>query len=304
MARTIEEIYNAIVLEKQTFAELNNLMPQYNLAPPVPGNPFADVLNEVASVSKVAIWKLWIYIIAIAIYTHEVLWDKFKEETEEIARQSIAGNLAWYVAQVKLWQFGSALLWNHSTYRYYYLDASLPSGMAKRIAKKVSCAEVNNALVNGVLIKVARENAGVLSPLTSAQLTSLTTYVNRVKFAGVQTSVISLPPDKVKLNMKVYYDGTLDLTQFKTDLENGIDTYLRNIEFDGVLYINELVDAIQAISGTKEPWVFINSCLCAPDAQPQFTTVMEKYEPTSGYFKLVPVGTNPNINSIIDYVPV
>ena len=46
MARTIEEIYNAIVEEKQSFAELSNLMPQYNLAPPVPGNPFADFIER------------------------------------------------------------------------------------------------------------------------------------------------------------------------------------------------------------------------------------------------------------------
>jgi uncharacterized membrane protein len=304
MARTIEEIYNAIVAEKQSFAELDNLMPQYNLTPPAVGNPFADMLNEVASVSKVAIWKLWIYLVAVALYTHETLWDKFREETEEIARQSIAGNLAWYAAQVKLWQFGSPLLWNHTTYRYYYLDAGTPQGIAKRLAKKVSCAEVNNALVNGVLIKVARVSGGILAPLTPPQLSSLTTYVNRIKFAGVQTAVISLPPDRVRLDLKVYYDGTLDLAVFKTELEAGIEAYLRNIEFDGVLYLNELVDAIQALPGTREPWVYVNSCLCAPNGQPTYTTVLERYEPVSGYFELVPIGSNINADTTIDYIPI
>lgn len=304
MARTIEEIYNAIIAEKQGYVELSNLMPQYNLAPPVLGNPFSSLLSEVASVSKVAIWKLWVYLVAVALYTHETLWDKFRAETEELARQSIAGNLAWYAAQVKLWQFDSPLMWNHTTYRYYYLDANSPIGIAKRLAKKVSCTEVNNALVNGVLIKVAKQSGNVLSPLTVPQLTSLTTYVNRIKFAGVQTAVISLPPDKVRLNMKVYYDGTLDLTVFKTKLENGVKDYLRNIEFDGVLYLNELVDAIQAVPGTMEPWVYINTCHCVPDGQPNYTLVTERYEPVSGYFELLSVGTNQNTNSIINYIAV
>lgn len=307
MARKIEEIYNDIVAEKQGFAELASLMPQYNLSPPAPGNPFADMLNDVASVSKVAIWKLWIYLVAVAIYTHETLWDKFRAETEEIARQSIAGNLAWYAAQVKLWQFGSPLMWNHNTYRYYYLDADSPIGAAKRLVKKVSCTEVNNAMVNGVLIKVARMNGGTLAPLTALQLSSLETYVNRIKFAGVQTSVVSLLPDKVKLDMQIYYDGTLDLAAFKTELEAGLKNYLLNIEFDGVLYINELIDAIQAVPGTMEPWVYIDRCSCTTPADylPLTTVTVDKqYEPVSGYFELMPVGTNLATNSVITYIPV
>lgn len=304
MARSIEEIYNNIIAEKQGFAELSNLMPQYNLTPPQAGNPFVLLLTEISTASKVAIWKLWAYLTAAALHTHEVLWDKFKTEVEEVARQSIAGNLAWYAAQVKLWQFGSSLIWNHNTYKYYYLDANTPLGAAKRIVKKVSCVETNNATVNGVLIKVARMDAGVLAPLTIAQLNSLRAYVQRIKFAGVQTSVISLQPDNVKLNMKVYYDGTLDLTVFKQDLEDAIMAYLLNIEFDGVLYLNELIDAIQKVPGTMEPWVYIQDCQCKSYTDQFYSTYMERYEPDSGYFELAPIGTNANTNTIITYIPV
>lgn len=304
MARSIEEIYNSIVAEKQSFAELSSLMPQYNLSPPIPGNPFTAMINEVSTASKVAVWKLWAYITAMALHTHEVLWDKFRTEAEEIAKQSIAGNLAWYAAQVKQWQFGSFLMWNHTTFRYYYLDVNTPAGAAKRIVKKVSCVEVNNATLNGVLIKVAKENTGQLVPLTTVQLDSLRTYIQRIKFAGVQTSVISLPPDRIKLKLKIYYDGTLDLAVFKTTVEQSIKDYLKNIEFDGVLYLNELIDAIQAIPGTKEPWVYVNGCQCKADSQTAYTSITERYEPESGYFELVPIGTNVNTNSIIEYVAV
>lgn len=304
MARSIEDIYNIIVAEKQSFAELNSLMPQYNLEPPVSGNPFVAMINEVSTSSKVAVWKMWAYITAMALYTHEVLWDKFKAEAEEIASQSIAGNLAWYAAQVRQWQYGSFLMWNHTTYRYYYLDVNTPAAAAKRIVKKVSCIEVNNASLNGVLIKVAKENAGQLVPLDTPQLDSLRKYIQRIKFAGVQTSVISLPADKIKLNLKIYYDGTLELAVFKTTVESAIKEYLKNIEFDGVLYLNELIDVIQKIPGTKEPWVFVNGCQCRADSQVGYNTITERYEPESGYFELVPIGTNANLDSFIQYVAV
>jgi hypothetical protein len=63
MADTTEEIFNEIVAEKQSFASLSDLMPQYNLAPPTPDNPFKKLLNDVASGSIVAVWRLMIYIV-------------------------------------------------------------------------------------------------------------------------------------------------------------------------------------------------------------------------------------------------
>ncbi len=233
-------------------------------------------------------------------------WDIFKAEVDEVAAQSIAGNLPWYAQQVKNWQYGFGLIFNSTTYRYYYADTTTDIAVAARLVSKVSVIEVRNINFNGVVIKVAKNNGGVLVPLDNtpgSELESLTTYVNRVKFAGIQTSVISIASDKVKLTLNIYYDGTLVLADFKLVVEQALKDYLTNIEFDGILYLNELTDALQVVPGAREPFVFITSCQCKADADIAYTSVLERYSPASGYFQLVPVG-NTLADTQITYIAV
>lgn len=304
MARSVEEIYNSIIAEKQTFTELSGLMPQYNQAPPANDNPFATYIQDVASASRVAMWRLWVYIMATALYTHEVLFDTFKAEAEAIAASSIAGNLAWYADQVKKWQYGFSLVFNNATYRYYYADTTSTAAIAARLVAKVSVREVTTSTYSGIVIKVAKDSGGTLVPLDSTpgtELTSLTTYVNYIKFAGVQTVVLSLPADTVKLNLKVYYDGTQVLTDVQTAVQDALNAYLINIEFDGVLYINKLVDALQAVPTLRTPWVLVNQVQAKASTDVGYTTVTESYEPASGYFQLASIGANPAVNTVITY---
>jgi hypothetical protein len=307
MARSIEVIFNEMVAEKQTFSELNGLLPLYDLSAPANDNPFASLLAEVNNRSKVAVWKMWLYLVATGIYIHELLWDNTKEEMTTIAANAVVGNPAWYAAEVKKWQYGDALFWNSTTLRYQYADSTSNAAAAKRLAKRVAAEEVINSGFAGVVVKVAKLNGTTLEPLDNtvgSELDSLVNYVSKIKPAGVDSRVISLPPDQARLHMKVYYDGTLVLNDFKTVVEAALNQFFKDIDFSGKLQVNELVDAIQGITGTLEPWCFIYSLECKADAEPTWTPVPETYNPASGYFELVAVGTIVNVDTVIEYVAV
>ena len=66
-ARTLNEIYAEIINEKQNYTELNALQPNIN--------SLQTLLAELQTTSKVGIWRLWAYITALAIWTHEKLID-------------------------------------------------------------------------------------------------------------------------------------------------------------------------------------------------------------------------------------
>lgn len=306
MARSTEEIYNSMVTEKQTYASLSALMPLYDLSGPTPDNPFRKLLDDINNNSKVGVWRGALLMVAFAIYSFEVFQDVFKAEIEQLAKESIAGNLAWYAAQVKKWQYGFALIWDSTTYRYFYSDTTSSAAIAARLVSKVSITEVLGPNTSAVIIKVAKLSGSNLVPLDSSpgtELESLTYYINRIKFAGVHTEVISLPADKVKFTLRRFYDGTLDLNDVKTEDEAVLKQFLKDIDFNGVLYLNDLIDTFQALSSSVEPSLMVVNCLAKADADPAFTAVTESYSPASGYFELVPIGPTAGVDTYIEYIP-
>lgn len=281
MARTIKEIYNAIISEKQTFSSLDGLLPTTT-----PSNAFDELLAELSSVSKVAVWRLLAYIIAVAHHFHEKYWDYAKQELETIAEQSIAGNKQWYMDQVKKWQFGFLLSWNNVTYRYFYSDTTSAAAVASRLAAKVAIVEVFSADYSGIIVKIAKLNGSTLAPLTQSELDSAQAYVDRIKFAGVQSDVISQPADILKLTLKVFYDGTISDSAMQVSVNDAVQEYIGNLDFDGRFYIIRLIDKIQEIKGVNDVSVVSAMGKSYVGSYAAFTN---HYDSESGWLTIDPV---------------
>lgn len=287
MARTIEEIYNSMVGEKQTFSSLNGLLPTTT-----PKDAYTNLLSELSSMSKVAIWRLIYFVIAVGHWTMEKLWDYHRQELEALADENISGNPQWYKAEVLKWQYGHILLWNGLKYLYYYADISSAGAIASRLAKRVSVNEVYNTDFRGLKIKVAKINSSnVLAPLADTELDSLQSYVDKVKFAGVQTDIISQPSDKIKLSLKVYYQGTIDEAQMLLDVKESIQKYFDNLEFDGVFYLIKMVDAIQAIADKKAVVDVVIQSAQGKTYLSGYSNITKDYQAESGWFELDPAST-------------
>lgn len=297
MARTVLEIYNSLIAKKQDFSELNGLTPSYAVG----DNPYQSMLDELSSASAVSLWRLWLFLVACAHHTMEVLFDSFKADAEEIANRSLIGSLPWYEEKMKKWQYGFSPIWDSQNYTWNYSDTTSTGAIAARIIKHVSATEERNNLFNEVLLKLAKESSpGVLVPLDSAELTSADIYLDRIKPPGVKTVTISLPADSFRGSFKVYFDGTLDPTVFTPVFEQELSNYLKAIDFNGTFFMDDFLVFLKSIPGVKH--IEIISVEVKADADTVFSPVMDRYTPAAGYFNLIPVGTTPT-ETQIQYIP-
>lgn len=224
--RTIEDIYNEMLTAKEAQAEL-------------------AVLN---SESKTAIWRLLFYIVAVAIWSLEnVLQISIKQQNAFIKASKIH-SLSWYSDFAKRFQFGDELPWGEVEYAVQDEDLQL-----------VKYASVTKA-PGGLQVKIAKEDNDVLSPLANDEFEAFKAYMFRISAAGDQLYYTNENADQLKLKLRIYYDAlVLDSTGKRLDgtdnevVENGINVYLKQMDFDGMLVPTYLIDHLQTIEGIVIP---------------------------------------------------
>lgn len=267
MARTIAQIYDQIISEKENRTALNALLPASDNS--------TQLLDDLQSDSKVAVWRLWAYIIATVTYTHEVLWDIFKKDVEEIVRSAPAGTPDWLKKKVQEYQHGDSLDYIDQTYKYAEIDRD------KQIVK--SCA-INERTNGTVFIKVAKDDgSGGLTALSASEKNGVESYVNKIKFAGMKTAVFTATADQLTIVYDLYYDPIVPLETLIETLEIAIKDHLSNLKFDGALNVNKFTDALQAVEGVVDP-VFVSGQ--SEVASGDITEFTIEHEPGAGYFVL------------------
>jgi hypothetical protein len=240
MSRTISDIYGSIIALKDAQAQLTPLAPQ--------ADTLANLLSALNSRSKTAIWRLWAYIVAVAMWVHENLWDAFRLEVDAAAARAIPHTLLWYQGKCLAFQLGDALVITNGVPGYATIDAT------KQIVKRAATIEDNTGLIT---IKLAKETSGVPGPLTSTELLQFETYLNGIKEAGARTQTVSLAADKVRMAGVVFYNAIYAEATVRALVATAIDTYLATIPFNGKVNTNKLIDAIQAVVGVND--VVLNS---------------------------------------------
>jgi hypothetical protein len=292
MARTIQEIYNEMITEKESFSSLNGLIPAPDSA--------QTLLTDLTSSSKVAIWRLFFWVVAVSIWSHEKLFDIFKAEVIEIGNNLITGTRNWYRIQAESFQYGDALTWNPTTLKFEY-----PTGSTG--AKVVKHASVREAV--GILrIKVAKDDgAGSLTPLSTPEKNAFETYINQIKFAGTPVSIVNLSADLLKLQVDIYYNpllltdvGESILSNMVFPVRDAINNHLLNLPFDGTYNLTKLTDAIQNAEGVID--TVINLSQARSGSNPYVSTD-QNYIANAGYLKIDP--TFPlSSNTVLNYIPV
>lgn len=244
MARTVQQIYDAMAVEKSTMSNLGALQPNIDT--------FQSLLTDLTTPSKVGKWRLMLYLVALGIWTLEKLWDSFKVVLQAIADKAITGNLQWYRDQALLFQNGYSLTYINGKYQYTTIDANA------QIIKRAAAVESSGN--TKLIIKVAKLVANVVTPLSAGELSSFGYYMNQVKFAGTKITVLSNNADYLKLAYTVYYDplvlsanGSLISNPSVFPVQDSINDYISNLPFNGELVLTSLTDAAQKAEGVKNP---------------------------------------------------
>lgn len=265
MARTIDEIFNGMLAAKA--AEPN--------------------LSGLTSTSKVAIWRLLFYIVAVTIWTLETLFDIHIAETKLLLKKEKPGRPQWYAEKGKAFQYGAALVPDQDYYDNTGLDEAAIEAM--KVVKYAVCIDLGNEL----RYKIAGLSGAELAPITAPQFAAFQAYVHQIKYGGVNISFRNSTADILMLAYKIYYDPlVLDATGKRLDgtndtpIPDAINDYLTNdIEFNGFFVTSKLTDKLQNVPGVVVPTVLL--------AQSQYgllplSNIIDMVQPDSGYLRLPP----------------
>ena len=288
MARTINEIQTEILNNKASAQELDAL----------------SILTQaesqnVNSGSKVSEWRLWVWVVAVAIWTLEKLFDAFKIEIEERIAETRVHTRRWYREKALAYQYGDTL--NESDV-YDVIDPD------KQIVKYASVRKIILSGHGALRVKVCKDNNGDLDVLTQTELDGFTDYMNQITDAGTMIIPTSTPADQLKLDLNVYYNPQL-IDNTGTDLETGenvvmnaIKSYLKRMDFDGRLILTKLVDALQEAKGVELPvlkYAAVRTDTGTYEDLFNMTTGVreEFYNPDAGWLQL------DEANTVINYIP-
>ena len=268
MARTIQEIQELIYQAKAQ----------------------EPALNELNSTSKVAIWRLWVYIIAVAIWSLEKLFDLHRADIDKRLAKLKPHTARWYRSKALAFQYGFDLLpdsdkFNNQGHTEEAIEAS-------KIVKYSAVIESKNE--GRLIVKIAGEQGDTLQPITDAQKQSFEAYLQEIKDAGVRLSVVNYQPDILHLQMKIVYDPLVldsngqSIIHATHPVETAIKDYLKRLPFNGELVLAHLIDALQQAEGVKIPHLVLaqSKNITSSGEYGAFETIEISKIPTAGYFTI------------------
>jgi hypothetical protein len=287
MARTLAQIYAAIIADKDDQTSLQALVPNVDSQ--------QQLITDMNSTSKVAVWRLLAYIVATAIWTHEVLFDLYSKEIDDKIANGIWGTARWYQTQSFLFQYGDSLVYNQVKQRYEYpvIDT------AKQIIKRCSIVESQNGLL---LIKVAKFAQNPI-PLSQPEKAAFTSYMQKIHFAGTWFQVITGNGDLLRIQYTIVYDPIIPFAILQPKVISAINNYISNLAFDGVFRVVNLIDAIQSVEGVVDVIVPNDSVKTRLSTIAPFSVIVANHKPYYGYFRIDSTAGN-TLNDTLNFITI
>lgn len=194
------------------------------------------------SKSATAEWTLFLYVIAVAIHTFEVILSMFRSEIDASADKITPGTARWYAMQCKGWQYGHTILFDDKTAELYY-ETDDPSS---QIIKVVAVSEGSKTLS----IKVAKfDEQEKIIQLSEEEKYDFTNYIDAIKFAGIETNVVTAIADLIKYEIEVYYEPSIPISIINNAIKNALDEFRSSLLFDSKFYKQRLIDRIMSVHG-------------------------------------------------------
>lgn len=271
MARTITEIENNIFLKITT----------------------DERLTALSSVSNVAVYRLIVFVVAYATFILENLFDTHQKELDEKIFNQKTGRLPWYKTMALAFQYGFDLVPDKD-----YFDNGTATDEEIELSKIIKYAAVNEAEDSSRLIlKIAGETAGKLSDFDDpAQVEAIQAYIDEIRVAGVQVTIINYKADRLFLNMQIQRDAlVLDqngMSKLNANypVTEALQEFMKELDFNGKLRLSALVDKVQAVPGVIDATLIsAQSAWIDPAlngygvAQPIFISKVAE----SGYYEIV-----------------
>ena len=281
MARTRQEIKLEIT---QSFMGNNTVAEAYGF---VTGENFSDEF------SLLSIENIRFEIQAYQLFLQEKLFDQHKKEVDNALFTQKSGRASWYRTMALRFQYGFDLIADQD-----YFDNEGATEAQIEASKLIKYAAVNESEDESrVIIKIAGEINGELSPLPIEVFESFKAYVGEFRYAGVQITIINYLPDLLSLNLQMQRDALLldsngmSILNGNYPVNDAIEAYMKLLPFDGEFVIFDFLNYIRDnAEGVMIPTAInIESAFIDPliDDYGQPVSIPIKTIPKSGYFKVV-----------------
>jgi hypothetical protein len=283
MARTLEEIKQSIT--NRYVSEMATI----------------GVVVDSTNWSATSIERCIIFIFAYCAFILEKMFDTHTAEINDIIANKKPHTKNWYKNIVLAYQHGFVV--DATTLTYNNTGVSELVIEQSKVVKYCAVADGTDTLN----IKIAKEVAGELAPLSNAQLAGLQDYMEDdqlgQKDAGVYISFINENADALQIGYDVYVNpsvidinGVHIISGLKT-VEVAIKQHLKSLQFNGVFAPQRLEDYIKTTCEGVE-LLKLRRCLVKPDGATIWLPVDVQYLPNSGYLRII------NVNDLsLDYLP-
>lgn len=231
MSRTIKDIYNEAVKERNKRLEL------------------AEFSND----SKLSIMNGITWAFAAVIYSFETLLDVFTLDISTAINSRVNGTPLFYVNALLQYQKGDELTVREDGLAFGYSEIDDTKRIISQVSYSESSSDVN--LDNKLILKVAQGEKGHLAPISSDDLVQITSYLNKVKFAGTRIEVTSSEGDVLIPKLSVYYDGAVRETEIYDLIEEKLNDYMMNIDFDSSIYVSKIIEAIKKTEHVTDVYI-------------------------------------------------
>lgn len=276
MARTLSEIYAEAKDNRNQYLEL----------------------TEFENSSKMSILDAFTWVTSACIWTFENILEVFKIDLAKDLQNRINGTPAYFANALLKYQSGDELVINEdgTAFSYPNIDPS------KRIVTKVAYFEEEEAGFHDKLVrfKIATGKPGAYARIEESELIAIRAYLNQILFAGQHAKVVSRIGDVLIPRVVVYYDGAVTEDELYQAIENALNKYIANIEFNGLVYAQKVIDSIQSVEhvtdvsvssdDTDHQGIFVakyddDNHLIKDEKGNIQTKIGRYYVPNSGYIK-------------------
>lgn len=263
MARTISEIRAEMIAAKETFPELSGLN----------------------ATSVFSVYRLWIYLVSVAIWTLENVQDISIIQQSKALKDQKRYSLTDYSNMSKQFQYGYDL--PPGEVEYDNSDLTPEVVEASKVVKFASAQKI----WGGLKIKIAGISDDGLAPVTEGQFEAFKEYIGRVKAAGDYVTFTNEEADHLRLELKIFRNPLiLDAAGKRTDgtndtpIQDAIENFIKAMDFDKKFIPAFLIDAIQAVEGVEVPDLLLAQSRYA--AFPFANIPAEGVNPNAGYLRI------------------
>ncbi|MDR1091337.1 MAG: hypothetical protein LBL79_09700, partial [Prevotella sp.] len=231
MARSLTEIYAASKQIRDQYLEL----------------------TEFRNSSKMSVLDAFTWVTSACIMVFETILDTFRIDLAKELQNRINGTPAYYANALLKYQSGDELVMNDEGTSFSYNTVNED----KRVISKVSYSEYASDGFNDkiLLLKIATGKPGAYQRIEENELLAVRAYMDKIKFAGTSVNVASRNGDVLIPRVTVYYDGAVDEDEIYKNIETSLNEFIANIDFNGVIYVQKVIDAIQKADHVSDVYI-------------------------------------------------